>query len=60
MLWGCFSAAGTGNLVWVEGIVKKEQYEKILKENLKQSAVKLGVGRRFVLQHNNNPKHTRS
>lgn len=58
MLWGCFSASGTGNLVRVEGIMKKEQYVKILQENLKQSAVKLGLGRRFVFQHDNDPKHT--
>ena len=38
--------------------MKKEEYEKILKENLKQSAVKLGLGRRFVFQHDNDPKHT--
>lgn len=58
MLWGCFSASGTGNLVRVEGIMKKEDYEKILQENLKQSATKLGLGRRFVFQHDNDPKHT--
>ena len=58
MLWGCFSAAGTGNLVRVEKVMKKEQYEKILKGNLKQSAVKVGLGRRFVFQHDNDPKHT--
>lgn len=58
MLWGCFSASGTGNLVKVEGIMKKEQYEKILNENLKQSAVRMGLGRRFVFQHDNDPKHT--
>ena len=28
MLWGCFRAAGTGNLVRVEEVMKKEQYEK--------------------------------
>ena len=54
MLWGCFSAAGTGNLVRVKGVMKKEQYEKILKENLKQYAVKVG----FVFQHDNDPKNT--
>lgn len=58
MLWGCFSASGTGNLVRIEGIMKKEDYEKILRENLKQSATKLGLGRRFVFQHDNDPKHT--
>jgi len=57
LLWGCFSASGTGNLVKVEGIMKKEGYVKILKENLKQSAAKVGLGHRFVFQHDNNPKH---
>ena len=58
MLWGCFSASGTGNLVKVDGIMKKEQYEKILQENLKQSAVKMGLGHCFIFQHDNDPKHT--
>ena len=39
-------------------VMKKEQYAKILKENLKQSAVKVTLGRRFVFQHNNDSKHT--
>ena len=38
--------------------MKKEQYEKILNKNLKQSAVRMGLGRRFVFQHDNDPKHT--
>lgn len=48
MLWECANASGTGNLIKVEGILKKEIYAKILKENLKQSSAKLGLGRRFV------------
>ena len=38
--------------------MKKERYMKILKENLKQSAAKLGLGHHFVFQHDNDPKHT--
>ena len=38
MLWGCFSASGPGNLVKVNGILKKEQYVKTLEQNIKQSA----------------------
>ena len=53
----CISASGTGNFAKVEGIMKKDGYVKILKENLKQSAAKLGLGRRFVFQHDNDPKH---
>ncbi len=33
-----------GNLVRVEGIMKKEDYEKNLKDNLGQSATKHGLG----------------
>ncbi len=32
MLWGCFSAFANGNLVSVKGIMKKENYKKILKD----------------------------
>ncbi|KAL1268300.1 hypothetical protein QQF64_033663 [Cirrhinus molitorella] len=58
MLWGCFSAFGTGNLIRVEGNMKKEHYKTFLKHNLRQSARNLGLGRHFVFQHDNNPKHT--
>lgn len=38
--------------------MKKDGHVKILKENLKQSAAKLGLVHRFVFQHNNDSKHT--
>jgi len=58
MLWGCFAASGPGNLVKVEGIMKKEQYIEILQENVKQSARKLSLRRKWVYQQDNDPKHT--
>ena len=60
MLYGYFSVSGTGNLVKVKGIMRKEGYVKILKENLKQSAVKLGVGCCYLFQHDNKRKHSHS
>ena len=48
------------NLVKIDEILKKEQYEKIWQENLKQSAVKMALGHRFVCQHDNDPKYTSS
>jgi len=57
MVWGCMSTSGVGNLVRVEGIMYKEQYEKILNENIKQSAKKLKM-RSFIFQQDNDPKHT--
>lgn len=58
MLWGCFSANGSGNLVKVEGIMRKEQYIKILEENLKQAAENLNLGEYWTYQQDNDPKHT--
>ena len=45
ILWGCFSSSGTGNLVKVQGIMRKEDYIRILDENVKESAEKLQLGR---------------
>lgn len=58
MVWGCFSSKGMGNLVLIEGIVKKEQYRSILEQNLLESAVKMGLSEDFVFQQDNDPKHT--
>ena len=38
MLWGCFSAAGTGRLVRIKGKMNRAKYREILNENLLQSA----------------------
>lgn len=58
MFWGCFSANGPGNLVKVDGIMRKEHYVKILEENIWQSAEKLGLGQHWTFQQDNDPKHT--
>ena len=58
MFWGCFSSSGTGNLVAIDGIMRSDDYIRILDENLKPSALSLGLGRRWAFQHDNDPKHT--
>ncbi|KAK3512401.1 hypothetical protein QTP70_008741 [Hemibagrus guttatus] len=58
MLWGCFSAAGTGRLVRMEGKMNAAMYRDILDEDLLQNVLDLRLGRRFILQQDNNPKHT--
>ena len=58
ILWGCFSASGPGNLVKVEGIMKKEQYIQILEDNIRQSAENLHLGPNWTYQQDNDPKHT--
>ena len=44
MLWGCFSAAGTGRLVRIEGKMNRAKCREILDENLLQSAQDLRLG----------------
>ena len=58
MLWGCFSAAGTGQLVAIEGKMNAAKYRDILEENLFQSALDLRLGRRFTFQQDNDHKLT--
>ncbi|KAG2457851.1 TCB1 transposase, partial [Polypterus senegalus] len=58
MLWGCFSAAGTGRLVRIKGKMTAAMYRDILDENLFQSAIDLRLGRRFIFQQDNDPKQT--
>ncbi|KAK3569061.1 hypothetical protein QTP86_021529 [Hemibagrus guttatus] len=52
------SAGGPGNLITVNGTMKKEQYIKILNNNIRQSVEKLGLGHQWTVQHDNDPKHT--
>ena len=58
MLWGCFSAARPGRLFRVEGKMNSAMYRDIIDDNLLQSALDLGLGRRFSFQQDNDPKHT--
>ncbi|KAK3540002.1 hypothetical protein QTP70_022799, partial [Hemibagrus guttatus] len=55
---GCFSAVGTGRLVRMKGKMYAVMYRDILDENLLQSALDLRLGRRFIFQQDNDPKHT--
>ncbi len=56
MVWGCMSAAGTGELQFIEGTMNANMYCDILKQNMIPSLQRLG--RRAVFQHHNDPKHT--
>ena len=57
MLWACFSSKGPGNLVRVHGIMTALNYQDILNKNLMASARKLKMGRHWVFQQDNDPKH---
>ncbi|GBN96232.1 Transposable element Tcb1 transposase [Araneus ventricosus] len=57
MVLGCMSAVGVGNLHFIDGIMDKYMYLDILKQNLKQSAEKMGVLPHYKLYQDNDPKH---
>lgn len=60
MLWECFSAAGTGRLVQIEGAereMRAAMCRDILDENLLNSALDIRQGQYFIFQQNNDPKH---
>ena len=57
MLWGCFAAGGTGAVHKIDGIKREENDVDILKQHLKTSVRKLKLGRKWVFQMDNDPKH---
>jgi len=60
-VWGCFCASGVGKLYRVEGILLKEQYNKILNNEMLPSAKKLfrrNFKKTWIFQEDNDPKHT--
>uniref|UniRef100_A0AAY5L7N1 Transposase Tc1-like domain-containing protein n=1 Tax=Esox lucius TaxID=8010 RepID=A0AAY5L7N1_ESOLU len=58
ILWGCFSAKGTGRLHHIEGRMDSAMYREILANNLLPSVRALKMGHGWVFQHVNDPKHT--
>uniref|UniRef100_A0A8C7WCT5 Transposase n=1 Tax=Oncorhynchus mykiss TaxID=8022 RepID=A0A8C7WCT5_ONCMY len=58
ILWGCFSAKGTGRLHRIEGRMDGAMYREILANNLLPSVRALKMGRGWVFQHDNDLKHT--
>ena len=58
MLWGCFSAKGTGQLHRIKGTMDRAMYRQILGENLLPSARALKMGHGLIFQHGNDPKNT--
>ena len=58
MLWGCFSAHGTGRLHCIKKRMTGAVYCEILGNNLLPSVRALKMGRGWVFQHDNDPKHT--
>ncbi|GBO36848.1 hypothetical protein AVEN_97788-1 [Araneus ventricosus] len=51
------SDVGIGNLHFIDGMMDKYMYLDILKQNLKQSAEKMGILPHYKLYLDNDPKH---
>lgn len=58
MVWGCFAASGPGRLAVIDGIMNSGVYQKILKENVRPSVRALKLKRSWIMQQDNDPKHT--
>ncbi len=58
MVWGCFAASGPGWLAIIDGTINSALYQKILKENIWPSVCDLKLKRTWVMQQDNDPKHT--
>ena len=56
MVWGCMSAAGVGELYFIEGNINSNMYCEILQQSMIPYLQKLGS--RAVFQHDNDPKYT--
>jgi hypothetical protein len=56
MLWGCFSAAGTGRLVRIKEKLNGAKYREMLDENLLQSSQDLRLGSKVHLPTGQQPE----
>ena len=57
-VWGCFSASGSGRLHIIQGTMNFLAYQQILDQNLLPSVWELKLGRKWILQQDNDPKHS--
>lgn len=57
MVWGCVSAHGVGDLVFIEGIMDSRRYLELLQAHLRQSAAAMGILPSFKYYEDNDPKH---
>uniref|UniRef100_A0A3Q2CFB6 Tc1-like transposase DDE domain-containing protein n=1 Tax=Cyprinodon variegatus TaxID=28743 RepID=A0A3Q2CFB6_CYPVA len=57
-VWACFSASGPGRLHIIQGTVNSQGYQQILDQNLLPSVRELKLGRKWIMQQDNDPKHS--
>ncbi len=64
MAWAFITSSGTGSLIFINDVthdgsstINSEVYRNILSDNLQKDATKLN-GRSFIMQQDNDPKHS--
>ncbi len=57
MVWGSFGGCAVVDLAKIDGIMDSKKYNNILVRHAISSGIRL-IGRGFILQQNNDPKHT--
>jgi hypothetical protein len=57
MVWGCFGGTAVGDLHKIDGKLVKEGYKAILQRHAIPSGLRI-IGRGFVFQQDNDPKHS--
>uniref|UniRef100_A0A8C4NIR9 Transposase n=1 Tax=Eptatretus burgeri TaxID=7764 RepID=A0A8C4NIR9_EPTBU len=58
MVWGCFAVSGSRWLAIIDGTMNSGLYQQILQENVRVSVRELKLNRKWVVQQDNDPKHT--
>ncbi len=58
MVWGYFAVSWPGRFAIIDGTMNSALYQKILKENVWLSVCDLKLKRTWVMQQDNDPKHT--
>ncbi len=56
--WACFVATGPGDRTVIESTVNYSVYQSILESNLRPFIWQLKLGQNWVIQQDNDPKHT--
>ena len=50
MIWGCISARGVDNIHFIDGIMVKYVHNDILKKNVKECTIKIGMSYVYMFQ----------
>lgn len=58
MIWAIFASSGPGQLAIIDGAMISQLYKQILWQNVKVSTCELKLNTKWIMQQDNDPKHT--